>query len=264
MIGVRFVMLLAAAILGCSGVFSPGAVAGPIPAGYICTGGSCGTLGADGVVTLSPYGSSEYIYISTVGGDSGVGGISGVGGTNGTLLTSPVFSANAGDLLNFYFNYVTSDGSGFADYAWAAVQKQATIDFTYLVTARTKPSGSIIPGQGLPGVDGTLTPTSVPIISGGPEWSPLGGYSGNCYGAGCGYTGWVLSEYNIPTAGDYILAFGTTNWSDGAYDSGLAIDGATIAGKPITPPTGVPEPATLVLLGLGLMGVAGLRRKIKK
>ena len=30
------------------------------------------------------------------------------------------------------------------------------------------------------------------------------------------------------------------------------------------PPPGVPEPATMLLLGLGLMGVLGIRRKIKK
>jgi hypothetical protein len=30
-----------------------------------------------------------------------------------------MFAATAGTALNFYFNYVTSDGAGFADYGWA-------------------------------------------------------------------------------------------------------------------------------------------------
>ncbi len=208
-----------------------------VPVGYACTG-NCDTLGADGVVTLSPFGSAKYTYISTTDGQGGVGGLpTGPLGseTNGSLLVSPVFSANAGDLLKFYFNYVTSDGSGFADYAWAAVADPALTPASveYLVTARTQPEGSIIPGFGMPGVASTLTPASVPIIGGAPVWSPLGGFSGSCYAEGCGYTGWVSAEYSIPAAGNYVLAFGTVNWSDQSYDSGLAIDGATIAGEPI-------------------------------
>lgn len=234
-----------------------------IPIGWNCAG-SCGTLGADGVVTAppTPSGATTYDWISTYGATGDNGASLGTGAeTNGTLLSSNVFSASAGDALQFAFNYVTSDGSGFADYAWAGLLNTTTNAMTYLVTARTKPTGSIIPGQDLPAIDATLTPPSVPIIPGGPTWSPLGTYSGLCYATGCGYTGWVLSDFTIASTDNYQLQFGVVNWSDQIFDSGLAISGATVGGKPIE---NVPEPTSLALLGIGLVGLAGISRRKRK
>ena len=247
------------------------AVAGPIPAGWSCSG-ACGSLGADGVVTLSPTGNSSYEYVTSNGGVNlgavlpGKTPTSG-GETNGSVLKTSTFSATAGQALNFYFNFVTSDGSStFADYGWAELFNATTgLPSALLFTGQTEPSGSIVPAQGL-AADGfspvaTLTPGSVPIIPGGPSWSPLGTWSGQCFDVGCGYTGWVLSAYDIPTAGNYFLEFGATNWVDQLYDTGMAIDGVTVGGTPIVTPTGptglTPEPSTLVLLGSGLLGLAG-------
>jgi hypothetical protein len=239
------------------------AAADPLPSGWTCTG-TCGASGADGVVTLSPTGNSSYQWVSTTGGSYGVGALpTGVlgGETDGSTLATTIFSATGGTALNFYFNYVTSDGAGYADYGWAELFDSSNSPVALLFTARTVPSGSIVPGSGMPAPLATLAPASVPIIGGGPAWSPLGGSSGDCYAAGCGYTGWVNSNYIIPTAGNYYLEIGAVNWSDTAYDSGLAMDGVTVGGVPITPPAGVPEPASLTLLALGLSSVGLLRRK---
>ena len=225
-----------------------------------CTG-NCGVggPGVDGNVTASPDGGS-YNWISTDGGTNGAGQISGVGGTDGSLFTSTQFSATAGDTLEFFFNYVTSDGSGFADYGWAELVDDALNHVAWLFTGRTQPNGDIAPGFGLPGIDATLDPLGSPIIDGESNWSPLGGDSGLCFqgvGQGCGQTGWIKSTYDIAADGNYFLLFGVTNWSDTAFDSGLAFDGAKIDGKPIDPPE-VPLPGAALLLLTGLAGVAPL------
>lgn len=230
----------------------------PLPAGWTCSG-NCGSLGPDGVVTAPPTGST-YSWVSTNGGMSGNN--LGLGSdTNGSIAWSPVFSASAGDTLEFYFNYVTTDGAGYADYGWARLLDSSMTEVALLFTARTTPGGNTVPGFGMPAIDATIDPSTVSIIAGGPTWSPLGASSGSCFDTGCGYTEWIKATYDIMTAGDYILEFGVSNWDDELYDSGLAFAGTTIEGKPIET---VPEPGILALLGIGLGGLAASKRKDRR
>jgi hypothetical protein len=228
--------------------------------------GNAGTLGANGVVTLPPSGDPSYGWVSTWGGVAGAGlsyivpGINGgIGNTNGSILRTDVFSGAAGDNLQFDFNYVTTDGSGFADYAWARLLDTSYSEVALLFTARTVPVGSVVPGAGMPLPAAILTPASVPINGGAPLWAPLGGSTGTCFSTGCGYTGWVQADYSIATTGNYILEFGVTNWSDTHFDSGLAFSDATIASSPINTNV-VPLPAAVWLLGSSLLVLTGSRR----
>jgi hypothetical protein len=240
------------------------ASAAPLPAGWTSIGNAGTNNAADGDVTLAP-GFSTYQWISTNGGVDGVGRLP-VGPTgqetDGSYAQTPTFAVNAGDKLNFYFNYITSDGDGYPEYAWAGLYSGAgagTFD-SYLFTARTTPVGNTVPGFGLPGLGAgvTLTPATTAIIAGGPDFSPLGGDSGDCWDDGCGYTGWIQMNYTFTAAGIYSLGFGVTNANDRAFDSAFAIAGVAINDTPIDQ---VPEPITLALFGLGLAGVGVARRR---
>ncbi len=245
--------------LGTQGAMAQGFNSG-IPAGW--TGaGNFGTLGADGVVALAPGGGSAYGYVSSDGGVNNVSPFNLGSETDGSSLRSAAFTASAGDPLNFSFNYVTSDGAGFADYAWARLLNADLTQAAILFTARTDPVNNIVPGVGMPAPDAALLPPSVLIVA-GTTWSALGGDSGSCFSTGCGHSGWVAASYTIASAGSYILEFGVTDWSDNIYSSGLAFDGITVAGIPIIPTNPVPEPEVYAMMAAGL-GLLGLVRRRK-
>jgi hypothetical protein len=203
----------------------------------------------DGSVTPAPGNSGQYDWVSTNLGVFGAARIEGYDGsaTNGSELTSDPFYATAGQTVSFNFNYVTSDGAQYADYAFAQLINTTSGLVHQLFNARTTQVGDIVPGSDLPPVEATLSPASVQIIPGAPQWSPLGGSSGLCFSTGCGYTGWIGSAFTVPEAGTYQLRFGAANWVDDAYDSGLAfsgllLDSATIgdgssADNPLLPGT---------------------------
>lgn len=222
--------------------------------------GNCGTVAPNGDVPAPP-GGGILQYVSTSGGTSGAGQIAGVGGTNGSEFISDAFTAAAGDPLQFAFNYVTSDGAGFADYAFAELQTDTGANVAYLFTARTVPSpGNTSPGFGLPANSATLTPATSPITPNATNFSPLGSSSGACFASGCGNTGFINSLFNIGAAGNYRVRFGVSNFGDTAFQSALAFSGLKVANVEIG---AVPEPSTwaMMLLGFGAIGFQLRRRR---
>jgi hypothetical protein len=269
----------AALALCCTTATSAAALAPPGPlADWTCTG-VCGSSAADGDIGLSPLGNPLYGYVATAGSTArqvsplALDPNSRGDGTeaNGSRLLSGAFAGAAGDTLSMRFNYLSTDGKGFDDYAWARLVHAGDGSLAaWLFTARSSNSstGQIVPGDVVDKEDFDFKAVIVDYdsfiftskTSADPlDWSLLGGSNQSCWrdnAAGCGYTGWLQSQVTLPAAGLYRVELGVVNWGDEAYDSGLAFDFAGLQGA-----APVPEPATGVLTAAGLALLAGRLRR---
>ena len=263
------------AVFGATSLPAAAAPVTLLPAGATCIG-ICGSSAADGDIGLSPLGRARYGYVATAG--SAVYGASpltlddnnGDAQTNGSRWTSGLFTAAAGDPIDVWFNYASTDGKGFDDYAWARLLDATSGNLVaWLFTARSSNSntGNIVPGDvvtkkefdprdsivNYDDYEFTSETVDDPI-----DWQPLGGSNGTCWrdnASGCGFTGWLQSRHVFASAGSFRLEVGVINWVDEAYDSGLAFD---VTGLAVAQT--VPEPGTLPLWAMAA-GIAALVRR---
>lgn len=252
--------------------------------------GATGIIYGNNTVPHSPIGNAQFGYVTTSGGIDGVSPLvlrdEGQGSenqTNGSKIQSNAFNAGANDSLTLYFNYVSTDGRGYDDYAWARLVNAGTNDTAaWLFTARSTNSanGNVVPGNVLDRqVDNDLPDELDAVLNDGStlgfdvastDWIPLGGSSGSCWDDAntCGPTGWIKSEYAFTAQGGYFLEFGVINWGDEAYDTALAFDfgglqQANFSGVTLVPQTPVPLPGSFFLISVGLGLITVISRKNK-
>ena len=135
----------------------------------------------------------------------------------------------------------TIDGSGLAGHSWFSINGQTGVTFTFSVTLPT--AAGIVWTDG----DGTTT-----FEAFGPGMVSLGTIGPVAIATPGSYGGQTNSDrfFGVQNLGG-ILAVKLSNSS-----GGLEVDHVQYGSA------SVPEPATMFLLGLGLVGLAGLKRRI--
>jgi hypothetical protein len=161
-------------------------------------------------------------------------------GTNMGTIESAVY--NDGGTLDFYYQ-VTNDPT-----SSTALARLAATSFAGFVTdAAFRIDGSTLTGTSF--VDGTVTPQTA---------------DSNADGSVIGF------NFNPPISGEitpgsssFVLVISTdaTNWTMG---NASIIDGGTQTVAAFQPSSGVPEPASMGLLGMGLIALASLRRRFSR
>ena len=272
----RAKVVVAAALGLLAGPGLQAAQVAPPPGPGTCIG-QCTSMPATGDIGLSPAGSARYGLVTTAGSEAlGAspllldGNSRGNGTeTNGSRWTSAVFDVDAGDTLSVWFNFVSTDGKGYDDYAWARLADAddgTVVAWLFAAAATNSNTGKVVPGDVLDKAEFDPDERIVDFddwafvsksADDPVDWAPLGVSNGSCWkdnAPGCGYTGWMQSQISFASDVRLRLELGVVNWGDWAYDSGLAFDYAGFTAA-------VPEPSPLARWLSGVAAVPWLRSR---
>ncbi|CAD5372014.1 putative PEP-CTERM exosortase interaction domain-containing protein [Rubrivivax sp. A210] len=268
-------LAMAAAIVALGTAQASWAAATPLPSNVSSweTAGSTGTSGPAGDIGDSTlFANGSFGYVTTADSTANGGALTPAvqsGETNGSRLRSTAFAANAGDTLSMAFNYITTDGSEFADYGWARIineSNSSTVAWLFTVRSGNRNTGRMIPGDITPAFNPDATIVNFGAFDFNRTTTPisslLGDSSGLCFAdvGSCGNTGWLQSRYSFTAGGRFRVEVGVTNIQDNLYDSALAFDFQGLTGSAVTPSVPEPSSAWLLLAG-GLAGMGTLRRR---
>lgn len=178
------------------------------------------------------------------GFESGLTGWTVLGG----IITTPSsYSSDylPGSLSPFEGQHFLSAKSGGLMEGFAIVQQTVQLNV-----------GDVISGVGAYDIGG-MAVGSISVIYDATQtviWSPSpqGGFEFN--------TSWTNWSWTAPETRDFTLSFyaGAMSSPFGASWATILVDGISVTSAP------VPEPTSMLLLGLGLIGLAGMRRKLWK
>ncbi len=211
--------------------------------------GAGGAIGINSGVILT---SGQAILATGPNDQPGAGADNGLGGTAALDALIPGYSTYDATLLDIVF---TSDtGNLFFNFVFASEEYNEWVGSAY-----NDVFGFFLDGVNIALIPGTSTPVSINNVNNGANSAF---YINNESGARDtqydGFTTVLTAQALGLAAGQHTISLQIADAGDGVLDSAIFLQGGSFGGDDPSP---VPEPGTMLLIGSGLLGLFGLRRK---